>query len=290
MDQRQRGLEARIEQVLVIGRELVNQHHALVDDGAARQRDGIIFGHALAADRVDAIGDDLAQDEQLALERVFVDDVRTAADEDLPLNRLDRLHPLAQVRIVDGNVAPADEVVPFGGDGFLDDRLDFGARRRVARHEELSDRVMAGLGQVQAELFAFVREEGVRNLRQHAAAVAERRVGADGAAMVEIDEDLQALLQDGVRLAAVHVGDDADAARIALVRGIVKTLRARRRRIGAARGGGARNAERVAAVSELLGPGVHLSTPRTVALQSDRRSSTICSICWRQLDKAAANA
>ena len=217
MDQSQRGLVARIEQILVVGRELMNQHHALVDDRAARHRDGIIFGHAFAADRIDAVGDDLAQDEQLALELLFVGDVRTAADEDLPLNRLDRLHPLAQVRIVDGDVAPADEDVPFGGDGLLDDRLDFGARRRVARHEELSDRVMAGLRQVQSELFAFVREEVVRNLRQYAAAVAERGVRADGAAMVEIDEDLQALLQNGVRLAAIHVGDHADAARIALV-------------------------------------------------------------------------
>ena len=74
------------------------------------------------------------------------------------------------------------------------------ARLGVARHEELADGVMAGLGQREAELGAFLGEEAVRNLRQHAAAVAERRVRAGRAAMVEIDEDLQTLFQDRVRL------------------------------------------------------------------------------------------
>ena len=76
------------------------------------------------------------------------------------------------------------------------------------------------------------REEGMGDLGQHAAAVAERRVRAGGAAMVEVDEDLQSLFQDRMRLAVLHVGDEADAAGVALVRGIVETLRARRQRIG----------------------------------------------------------
>ena len=124
---------------------------------------------------------------------------RAAADEHLALHRLDRLDALAEVGIVDGHVAPADQRLPFGGDRLLDDRLDLGARLGVARHEELADGVMAGLGQGEAELGAFLGEEAVRDLGQHAAAVAERRVGAGRAAMVEVDQDLQALLEDGVR-------------------------------------------------------------------------------------------
>ena len=49
--------------------------------------------------------------------------------------------------------------------------------------------------------------------------------------MVEIDQDLQALLEDLVRLAVLHVGDEADAAGIVLVRGIVEPLRARQQRV-----------------------------------------------------------
>jgi hypothetical protein len=42
--------------------------------------------------------------------------------------------------------------------------------------------------------------------------------------MVEIDEDLQALRHDGVGFRALHIGDEADAAGVVLVAGIVQTL------------------------------------------------------------------
>ena len=191
MHERERGFEARIEQVLVVGTELADEHHALVDDGAAGHRDRVIFRRRAGPDRIDAIGDDLADDEELALEIVFVGDVRPAADEGLAHHGLDGLHPLAEARIVDGHVAPAEHALTLGGDGLLDDLFDLGARGGVARHEELADRVMPGLRQLDAELAAFGGEERVRDLRQHAAAVAERRIGADRSAMVEVDEDLQ---------------------------------------------------------------------------------------------------
>ena len=59
--------------------------------------------------------------------------------------------------------------------------------------------------------------ELVGDLDQDAGAVAHQLVGADGAAMVEVLEDLQALLDDAVRLAALDVGDEADAAGVVLV-------------------------------------------------------------------------
>ena len=68
MDQGQRGLIARIQEVAVIGRKLPDQHHALVDDGAGGHRDRVIFQDLAAPDGVDAVGDDLAGDEQATLE------------------------------------------------------------------------------------------------------------------------------------------------------------------------------------------------------------------------------
>jgi hypothetical protein len=44
-----------------------------------------------------------------------------------------------------------------------------------------------------------LRQQRVGNLDQDARAVAEQRVGADRAAMVEVGEDLQRLADDGVR-------------------------------------------------------------------------------------------
>ena len=45
-----------------------------------------------------------------------------------------------------------------------------------------------------------------------------------GTAVLEVLEDAQSALDDVVRLAVLQVGDEADAAGVVLVRGIVKTL------------------------------------------------------------------
>ena len=78
-----------------------------------------------------------------------------------------------------------------------------------------------GSGSVKPSSFAFAREELVRDLHQDAGAVAGARIGADRAAMFEIDENCQRILDDLVRLAALDVGDEADAAGILVERGIV---------------------------------------------------------------------
>ncbi len=65
----------------------------------------------------------------------------------------------------------------------------------------------------------------VRDLDQDAAAVAHLGVGAHRAAMVEVVRgSTRPLLDDVVRLAVLHVGDEADAAGILLVARIVEAL------------------------------------------------------------------
>ena len=291
VDERQRGVEPRVQQVGVIGRELADQHHPLVDDGPARHRDGIIFGEAAGARQVDAVGDDLAQDEQPALEVVLVDDVAASTDEQLTLGGLDRLDPFAEVVVVDGNVAPADQGLALLDDHFFDDLFDQGARRAVARHEELADRIMAGRGQRQAEPVAFGREEGMRNLDENAAAVAELGVGAGRPAMVEVDENLQALLQDVVRLAVAKVGDETDAAGIVLPCGVVKALAARQKRIGhggsprigdGSNGSGGGGFAAAGAVGGKLAGGLafHLSAPFARPRLPGRSSSNCGGAVW----------
>ena len=167
-----------------------------------------------------------------------------AADEDLLHHRLDRLDAFAKRGIVDRHVAPAEHVQALGRDDLLDDFAHLLARRGLARHEELADRVMAWRRQVEAELGAFGGEERVRDLGQHAAAVAERRIRAHRAAMVEVDQNLQALFEDVVRLAVLHVGHEADAAGIVLLGGIVERLGRRRQRVPT--GSGLRRSRRAA--------------------------------------------
>ncbi len=74
-----------------------------------------------------------------------------------------------------------------------------------------------GGGSVDALLGHLLAVERVGNLDQDAGAVAHQLVGAHCAAVVEVFEDLQALLDDGVALLALDVGDEADAAGVVLV-------------------------------------------------------------------------
>jgi hypothetical protein len=65
----------------------------------------------------------------------------------------------------------------------------------------------------------------VRHLHENARAVAHARIGADRAAMLEIAENAQAVFDELMRLAALDVGDETDAAGILVECRIVKTLR-----------------------------------------------------------------
>jgi hypothetical protein len=69
--------------------------------------------------------------------------------------------------------------------------------------------------------------ELVGDLDQDAGAVAHQRVGADRAAMIQVAQDQQALLDDVVALAALDVGDETHAAGIVFVGRVVQTLRVR---------------------------------------------------------------
>jgi hypothetical protein len=225
MHQAQRGLEVGLVQVGVILAELVGEEHALVDDGAARQRHDVVVRQPPLALAVDGVGDDLAQDVELALELVLGLDRRATADDHLHVERLGRLHRLAERRVVVRHLAPAEQRQAFLRDflriGIENDLPPFG----VVRHEHRADRVVAGLGQHDVELFGFADEELVRDLHQDARAVAGARIGADRAAMFEVAQDRNRVLDDLVRLAALDVGDEADAAAILVEAGIVEAVR-----------------------------------------------------------------
>ena len=131
---------------------------------------------------------------------------------------------LRQRGIVDRHVAEAEQRQPFGLRRFGDDLFDMGAQRRVLRHEPVADAILAGRRQFDALRRHLLAEEPVGNLHQHAGAIAHQRVGADGAAMRQVFEHGKAVLDDLVRLHALHVDDEADAAGVMLVARIVEAL------------------------------------------------------------------
>ena len=73
-------------------------------------------------------------------------------------------------------------------------------------------------------MVTFRGEELMRNLKQNPRPVAGGFIGAGGAAMSEVDEDLLAVFEDGVVARAVDVDHGPDATGIVLVPRLVQTL------------------------------------------------------------------
>ena len=86
------------------------------------------------------------------------------------------------------------------------------------RQEYHAHAVLAGRRQANALFQHLGAIEVVGDLDQDAGSVAHQRVGTHRAAMVQVLEDLQALLDDRVRLLAGDVRDEADTARVVLLR------------------------------------------------------------------------
>ena len=93
--------------------------------------------------------------------------------------------------------------------------------------EDHADAVLAGLGELDVQAATFANEKLVRELEEDAGAVTGFGIATAGAAMGEVDQNLDALAHDLVGAHALDAGDEADAAGIVLVARIVKSLRRR---------------------------------------------------------------
>src|SRR6185312_786512 len=76
----------------------------------------------------------------------------------------------------------------------------------------------------QAVLLRHLLKERMRHLQEHAGSIARIGLAAAGAAVVEVTQDLDGLLQDPVGFASLHVHDETDAAGLVLVPGVVQAL------------------------------------------------------------------
>ena len=132
------------------------------------------------------IGDDLARHIKPALKVVLVEDRQWAADERLTVHRLSFDHHFRQRRVVDRYRAPAQKLKAL----FLHDARpgEFAkdTQTLVLRHEHIPDCVTARGRQREAQLSAFLLKEVVRDLNQHARAVACQGIGANRSAMLQV--------------------------------------------------------------------------------------------------------
>ena len=213
MDERQRGLRARVGQVREVAQDLRAREHALVDDRAAAEardhelRAGGDLGHA--ADHV-----------ELALERVLVGRqlVGRGHDELLDVGRVE-VGRDADVVLVDRHVAPADDALALGDDGVLEQLLELLAALLLAREEADADAVGAGRRQV---LVDHAADELVGQLEQDSSAVAGVRVRARGPAVLEVLERDDRAYDGLVGPGSIELGDHGDATGVVLVGRVVE--------------------------------------------------------------------
>ena len=93
----------------------------------------------------------------------------------------------------------------------------------VTWQKHTADAVLAGLRKLDVARLAFATEERIRQLNQDAGAVARQRIAAAGAAMHEVQKDIDSLFDDVVRRSAGDVGDEADATGVVLVARVVES-------------------------------------------------------------------
>ncbi len=223
MNQAQRAHGVGVRQFLVELGNLMRQQQAFVHDGARRQRRNIeeaFVGEIRGGDLgLGALADDVELPLQLILRHAG-----RAANEDLldvglrcAGNAADGIH-------FHRRIAPAKYAESlFARDPFQD---AFGQQtmRWLYRQKNHPDAILALGRQRETQLGAFAREKLVWNLDQDASAVAGLRIATASAAVREVDEDLQALGDDVVRLGALDINDEANTAGIVFVSWIVETL------------------------------------------------------------------
>ena len=182
----------------------------------------------LQAQRLDRVTGTLADDVELALERVGDGDARAAPDEDLPDHRLQLLCRLGEVGVVHRHVAPTEQHLPFVLDRAFNFVLAGETACRIARQEHHADAILPRRRKADAALGHLLAQEPGRHLDQQAGAVRELRVPADRAAVVEVFQDREALLDDRMRFLTFDVRNETNPAAVMLIGWVVQALGAGR--------------------------------------------------------------
>src|SRR5436190_1958998 len=226
MDKAERADRIGIGQIAIEVRDLWREQQPFVDDGSTRQgrdvEEFLVFDVRLA----DLFFGELADDVKFAFECVFVH-IRWATNKNLLNVRLRGARDAPDGVSVHGNITPAEDSESLFPDYALKHAFTVQARMLFDGQKGHADRVLTRLGQSNAKRSTLAQEKLVRNLNQHAGTVAGFGIAPAGAAMCQVDEDLNSLFDDLVTLLATNAGDKAHATGIVFVRGIIKTLRRR---------------------------------------------------------------
>ena len=203
-----RRFEQFVSQVRIELRQELRHHQSLVDDDAARQAGDVEIGVAFGFEH---LLDAAAQLEQLQLEGELVH-VARRGDEHLLDHRHRAQRFFTKRRRVGRHRAEAQQLDAMVVAGFLECLLGAVAPRRVLAQEHVAGAVV--VAQREAELVRLATQERVGLLHQQAAAVAGLAVGRHRTTMGHPVQRRNRRLDQFVAGLIVHVGDQAEAARI----------------------------------------------------------------------------
>ncbi|EXI75851.1 MAG: hypothetical protein AW07_00779 [Candidatus Accumulibacter sp. SK-11] len=225
VDQRHRRNATRVPEVGIVLANLISQQQALVDDRPRRHRRLVELLAMLESERADRVCRPAADDVQLALQGIGDHHIRPTADEDLADHRLARTHCRRhRHRSIDRHIAPAEHHLMLRANGALDFLLACQARRRLLRQEHHTHAIVAGRWQLDALARHLGTKEIIGKLDQDPGAVTHQGIGADRAAVIEVLQDQQPLLDDRVTLLAPDLRDETDATCVVLVGRVVEAL------------------------------------------------------------------
>ena len=196
MDERDGRIGHRVIEVTEEAAHLRGDEHALVDDSARAHRADV---EDLAIERrrfTCALLDSATADVELALEIIAGLDARGTPHERL----LDDGHALerrrAEVTAVDGDVSPEQQRDALGRAAVLEDAHALGEPFGIRGQKEHGNAIFPLVGKEASAFLRLLAKEAVRYLDENARAVTGVGLKAHAAAVLEIDEHGQGIVDD----------------------------------------------------------------------------------------------
>src|SRR2546426_1984231 len=217
-------LKQRIGQIRIERSELPRRQHTFIYDRLVRQAGDVEIlpeGILSTAQRVFRAATD---EVQFALERQVILDGLATANENLPDKRLAGLCRLSKINVIRGHLTPSEEPLPLAGDNFFEGLFTPLALISIGRQENHADAILSGFRQTNSQTLTCVLKKSVRDLEQDTSPIARILLAATRAAVIQIFQDGQRLLDDLAGFIALDIDHEADAARVVLEFGIIKSL------------------------------------------------------------------
>ena len=224
MDEGHGTREIQVRQVQVEVPDLGGRQHPFVYDGMARQAGNVEVRAHFLAGRRNLLFRQAPDYVELALEVHLVLQVGAAADEDLDDARAHGGRLFADAAVVDGHFAPAQDGLSFFADDALEGLDLLLPETVIAVGKNHAHAVLPFRRQVEAQDGALAAQKSMGNLDHDAGAVAALMVRAFAAAVFQVFQYVQGVVDDVVRPFPLDVDDKADAAGIVFERRIVQAL------------------------------------------------------------------